>query len=194
MHRCYFVSLAKLRLDITAQRIYVSFVLFRSKSTLSKRDVGTPPPHPQTPPLRRISSPHYAGEKRSLIPKLSPQTQRKKISTTPSKGSSIPRVVTPPALRKMYPPNADKLSTPDRNVVRKSTLDKTKVGVALEEMKAEAAQMVKESKIPVVKSNKEEKKSLIPGTALFTPIDADRKKIEPSKEMKAALKVRYILH
>jgi len=44
--------------------------------------------------------------------------------------SLIPRVQTPPALRKMYPKDGtDKLATPDRNVVRKQTYNKDITGV-----------------------------------------------------------------
>jgi hypothetical protein len=44
--------------------------------------------------------------------------------------SLIPRVQTPPALRKMYPKDgSDKLATPDRNVVRKQTYNKDITGV-----------------------------------------------------------------
>ncbi len=67
---------------------------------VGRRDVGTPPPHPATPPLgaaasgsavRRISSPLARSqsphapvvppEKRSLIPKLSPVPQRKQVTS-----------------------------------------------------------------------------------------------------------------
>ena len=46
--------------------------------------------------------------------------------------SLIPRMQTPPALRKMYPrgEGADKLAAPNRNVVRKATFTKLNVGVA----------------------------------------------------------------
>ena len=116
-----------------------------------RRDLGTPPPHPNTPPagskrapspLTRSSTPNLAysnvgsgsssGEKKSLIPKISgsslqQQQQQRKIGPTSSSDPSssskqrdssipsspvplqdgvksfIPRVVTPPALRKMFP-------------------------------------------------------------------------------------------
>merc|ERR1719193_472012 len=135
-----------------------------------RRNVGTPPPHPNLSaagskrapsPLTRSSTPNQ-NEKKSLIPKFSPQLGRKtpdversktpetlkssssgsKTTTTNNttgttassteqvKSSLIPRVVTPPALRKMFPKKEDKLSNPDRNVVRKQTLNKSATGVA----------------------------------------------------------------
>ena len=197
-----------------------------------RRDVGTPPPHPATPPVgsRRAPSPlarsqsPYSQEKRSLIPKLSPSTSRKQppspVNTsaanklTSGSGnrtaspSMIPRVVTPPALRKMYPKTSDKLATPDRNVVRKNTFTKLSVGVAnpdLEKSRSSSLERIKEEepKKKVINDEtdssgdeKETKKSGVsatgfplPGAALFTPINANRIKVEPSKEMKAALKV-----
>ena len=136
-------------------------VLSPNHSVSPRRDLGTPPPHPSTPPLgsRRVSSPlarsqsPYGGaEKKSLIPKLSNSsgsgggvkrgaTVPGPQSTTSSGGpltptsaetrSLIPRVQTPPALRKMYPKDGgDKLATPDRNVVRKNTYTKDMAGVA----------------------------------------------------------------
>jgi hypothetical protein len=135
-----------------------------------RRDLGTPPPHPNTPPagskrapspLTRSSTPNLSysnlggsGEKKSLIPKISgsslqQQQQRKtpsassdpsgssmkqKDSSIPSSPvppgdsgkSFIPRVVTPPALRKMFP-NKDSAksggsattSNTDKNLVRR---------------------------------------------------------------------------
>jgi len=128
-----------------------------------RRDLGTPPPHPSTPPLggnRRVTSPlarsqsPYSGnvaDKKSLIPKLSQSNSstslgvKRGATVTPGGGgaasthsngngsepktSLIPRVQTPPALRKMYP-GTDKLATPDRNVVRKNTYTKDMAGVA----------------------------------------------------------------
>ena len=202
------------------------------------KDVGTPPPHPSTPPVgsRRIPSPlarsqspySQSPEKRSLIPKLSPGVVRKhqqsagvKSSglTSPLSGSKslIPRVVTPPALRKMYPKTSDKLATPDRNVVRKNTFTKLTVGVAnpdldtmtksgsvLEQMKLNLGK-ISEKKISseTESSSSSDEKSdeaakpkgfsskgfPLPGVALFAPIDENRSKVEPSKEMRAALKV-----
>ena len=149
--------------------------------------------------------------------------------TTPSaemgSKSLIPRVVTPPALRKMYPRGAaDKLAAPDRNVVRKNTFTKISVGLnkelvenssssesdkvgsilaaVKEKEKAEEARKAEGDKagsdtdsLSDGEQGEKERKGVssggfpLPGTALFTPIDANRKKAEPSKEMKAALKV-----
>uniref|UniRef100_A0A0K2T6J3 Uncharacterized protein n=1 Tax=Lepeophtheirus salmonis TaxID=72036 RepID=A0A0K2T6J3_LEPSM len=202
-----------------------------------RSNIGTPPPHPQTPPInsntsRRIPSPltrsYSPSEKRSLIPKLSPISQRKAVSVSEireSKKSSnsieerrgtpsmIPRVVTPPALRKMYPKESDKLATPDRNVVRKNTYTKHTTGVSelelgngVESKQPSLAEklkrkMGKEEAIKVVAAatriseesvNHEKKKASsypLPGAALFAPIDENRIKVEPSQEMKSALKV-----
>ncbi|CAB4060625.1 KANK [Lepeophtheirus salmonis] len=181
---------------------------------------------------RRIPSPltrsYSPSEKRSLIPKLSPISQRKAVSVSEireSKKSSnsieerrgtpsmIPRVVTPPALRKMYPKESDKLATPDRNVVRKNTYTKHTTGVSelelgngVESKQPSLAEklkrkMGKEEAIKVVAAatriseesvNHEKKKASsypLPGAALFAPIDENRIKVEPSQEMKSALKV-----
>ena len=243
-----------------------------------RRDLGTPPPHPSTPPLgnRRVSSPlarsqsPYGGsEKKSLIPKLSHSSaspsgpggpkrgttvagpvstnssssgisgNHPTASATSNSGSGaesntrslIPRVQTPPALRKMYPKDgSDKLATPDRNVVRKNTYTKDMAGVAANpalesnkkplgttatsdiikkdpEMATDLA-AVANSKEDSVKKEEEvgndddagnktdeevsaDKKSKfpLPGAALFAPIDENRNKATPSKEMRAALKV-----
>merc|ERR1711936_1520739 len=129
-----------------------------SPTPSANRNIGTPPPHPATPPLgmRRVSSPlarshSPATERKSLIPQLSPGAQRKKPSSlnvhgkssmSSGQGSSgpvspssaemrslIPRVQTPPALRKMYPKDgSDKLANVDRNVVRKQTYNKDVTG------------------------------------------------------------------
>ena len=145
---------------------------------------GTPPPHPATPPIgsRRVSSPLARShspysERKSLIPKLSPGTARKNPpsslavkSSSTDKGSSgpvspssaemrslIPRVVTPPALRKMYPKDQDKLATPDRNVVRKTTYTKAMAGVSnpdLEKGPTPTKDLGKASKIPTVSTQK----------------------------------------
>ena len=259
------------------------------------RNIGTPPPHPSTPPLgmRRVSSPlarshSPATERKSLIPQFSPGMQRKKpgslnvpgkssVSSSGGPGSSgpvspssgelrslIPRVQTPPALRKMYPKDGtDKLATPDRNVVRKQTYNKDITGVrnpALEKgptptpSQQSSADKAGASKAPgaasaalgqgsktsslaskstaskleslteKIKNRLKDKPSSdsssssdeegdekggnvtdegtgnsskrlsssgfpLPGAALFTPIDENRRKAEPSKEMRAALKV-----
>ena len=238
-----------------------------SKSPIpGPRPLGTPPPHPATPPvgskrapspLARSQSPYSQQERRSLIPKLSPGPVRKRVPsplmsrstgsiqpepesppiTEEVKRSLIPRVATPPALRKMYPhpsDGGDKLATPDRNVVRKNTFTKLSVGVSNPDL--EAARKSSLSKLEKVKrrfsdikerlsgsesdsSSSDEKNSdalgskskasaastaipqtaavtpsskggfPLPGAALFTPIDENRTKVEPSKEMKAALKV-----
>jgi hypothetical protein len=121
--------------------------------TLSKRDFGTPPPHPSgrrvSSPLTRSYSPYSsspaltASEKKSLIPKLSLGNISGGRSSQASSGpvspasaetrSFIPRVVTPPALRKLYPKPSDgedKLAMKDRNVVRKTTYTKATAGVS----------------------------------------------------------------
>ncbi len=191
---------------------------YRSGSP-STRDLGTPPPHPSTPPLgsRRVSSPlarpqsPYATEnKKSLIPKLSnssnsntPVKRGATAATSTSsevKSSLIPRVQTPPALRKMYPKDgSDKLSTPDRNVVRKNTYTKDMAGVAnpdLDKKKASEAKKVDDNKEDNDGNKTDEEvspdkrsKFPLPGAVLFTPIDESRVKATPSKEMRAALKV-----
>jgi len=150
-----------------------------------RRDLGTPPPHPNTPPagskrapspLTRSSTPNLAysnvgnssGEKKSLIPKISgsslqqQQAQRKtpgtatdtssglarqresSVPSSPVPGGSdsnksfIPRVVTPPALRKMFPRTdsgkpegqASKvIASTDKNLVRRNTYNKSLAGV-----------------------------------------------------------------
>merc|ERR1719376_818269 len=80
-------------------------VMQRSKSNLE------PSPNKFTP-APSMSSSYSAGDKKSLIPKFSPSQHRKtpESSTTPKISSPlaetksfIPRVVTPPALRKMFP-------------------------------------------------------------------------------------------
>ena len=237
----------------------------RSKSTLTptmgrkvlspnfsgspRRDLGTPPPHPSTPPLgsRRVSSPlarsqsPYGAEKKSLIPKLSNSGGSSNIPTTgvkrgttvsgPSATSTggtltpnsaetrslIPRVQTPPALRKMYPKDgSDKLATPDRNVVRKNTYTKDMAGVANPALESSSSgkptslsdikedpkkddKVKKDGEEDAADGNKTdeevsaEKKSNfpLPGAALFAPIDENRNKATPSKEMRAALKVLH---
>ncbi len=134
-----------------------------------RRDLGTPPPHPSTPPvgskrapspLARSQSPYSSSDgRKSLIPKLSSGTggsgssasggAPRRNTTAAGAGTSgasssgpmspssaetrslIPRVATPPALRKMYPKDgADKLATPDRNVVRKNTYTRSSAGVS----------------------------------------------------------------
>lgn len=216
--------------------------------TLTKRDVGTPPPHPSgrrvSSPLTRSYSPYSsspalgAGDKKSLIPKLSlgnisnsgrtSQASSGPVSPASAETRSlIPRVVTPPALRKLYPKPSDgedKLASKDRNVVRKTTYTKDIAGVSNPELEAASKleASAPESKLARLRKKIKEKltgsesdsdegsktdddyaqksaadkaKRLssggfpLPGAALFTPIDVNRIKAEPSKEMKAALKV-----
>ena len=68
--------------------------------------------------------------------------------------SLIPRMQTPPALRKMYPKEQDKLAAPNRNVVRKATFTKLNVGVATPTDNLEAASTSEAVKL----RNKEEEK------------------------------------
>lgn len=127
--------------------------------------------------------------------------------------SLIPRVQTPPALRKMYPKDgSDKLSTPDRNVVRKNTYTKDMAGVANPDLEKKESITASEAKKSVEMASKpsvskkeadeddgnktdeevspdKRSKFPLPGAALFTPIDESRPKATPSKEMRAALKV-----
>ncbi len=157
------------------------------------------------------------------------------LATTPNAAevkSLIPRVVTPPALRKMYPKQSDKLAVKDRQVTRKNTYTKISVGLNKElvESPSSSAEGDKvSSTLAAVKEKEkketereEDKKSSeesgkggsdtdsvsdeeggakrkksglssggfpLPGAALFTPIDENRPKKEPSKEMRSALKV-----
>ena len=167
-------------------------------------------------PLARSQSPY--AEKKSLIPKLSNQQQQSGVkrgatAAAPAAASNdskslIPRVQTPPALRKMYPKDgSDKLSTPDRNVVRKNTYTKDMAGVANPDLEKKAAATATKEILKPEEKEKEEaedeeghktdeevspdKRSNfpLPGAALFTPIDESRPKATPSKEMRAALKV-----
>merc|ERR1719369_2175605 len=207
--------------------------------------MGTPPPHPKTPPVgsKRAPSPlarspapsmsssYSAGDKKSLIPKFSPSQHRKtpESSTTPKISSPlaetksfIPRVVTPPALRKMFPKvsdskSGDKIANPERNVVRKKTYSRGQAGVTNPDLDKIEEHPKKETMMQHVKrkigdikeklsggesDSGEETETLddtdgpkkspsypLPGSALFAPIDANRKKGVPSKEMKGALKV-----
>ena len=203
--------------------------------SVSYRNIGTPPPHPNVSSTissssKRVQSPlalsqSASKDKKSLIPKLSPQFERKATSAKSSQASSglvspvvetrsfIPRVVTPPVLRKMYPKasdGGDKLATPDRNVVRKNTYTKLLTGVnnpdldkdkkATELLKVEEEKKKEEIVTKEPESHKPAKSAIpsmftskggfpLPGAALFTPIDENRRKAEPSREMRAALKV-----
>lgn len=100
----------------------------------------------------------------------------------------------------MYPKDgSDKLSTPDRNVVRKNTYTKDMAGVAnpdLDKKKASEAKKVDDNKEDNDGNKTDEEvspdkrsKFPLPGAVLFTPIDESRVKATPSKEMRAALKV-----
>ena len=193
-----------------------------------RRNMGTPPPHPNTPPVgsKRAPSPlarspapimsssFTAGDKKSLIPKFSPGLQRKALDSSKSpkvsspiteNKSLIPRVVTPPALRKMFPnkPEADKT---DRNVVRKQTFSRGQLAGTssqtdldkIDENPSKEAEKMKDDKPREDDSGDETetlddadgpKKSFpLPGAALFAPIESSEK-CEPSKEMRGALKV-----
>lgn len=161
-------------------------------------------------PLARSQSPYSGPEKKSFIPKLSQSgsgsstaVKRGATAKQSDNKSFIPRVQTPPALRKMYP-TSDKLSTPDRNVVRKNTYTKDMAGVANPELekKETPAQVVAEPKKEETDEEEGHKtdeevspdkrsKFPLPGAALFTPIDENRSKAAPSKEMRAALKVLH---
>ena len=202
---------------------------------IPRRDLGTPPPHPLTPnrvssPLARSQSPY--SEKKSMIPKLSGGgssggvKRGATVTSTPSGSGSdskgqqpqkslIPRVETPPALRKMYPKDgSDKLATPDRNVVRKNTYTKDMAGVANPDLEKKDTNKKPEgsSRSSGKKDDEDDNKAAddgnktdeevdpdkrsqfpLPGSALFAPIDssnqATRTKVTPSKEMCAALKV-----
>lgn len=199
-----------------------------------RRNMGTPPPHPNLQsggskrapsPLTRSSTPNLnsSSEKKSLIPKFSPSLSKKMIessekssipsSPTTEVRSFIPRVVTPPALRKMFPTcKSDKLSNPDRDVIRKKTIDKSNTGVGNMELDKGAEkssrpfnrQMTRSIDEVLFEDSGEETETIddtpekklsdsfpLPGSALFAPIDENRKKAEPSKEMMSALKVLH---
>eukprot|EP00096_Caligus_rogercresseyi_P014766 TRINITY_DN7254_c0_g1_i1.p1 TRINITY_DN7254_c0_g1~~TRINITY_DN7254_c0_g1_i1.p1 ORF type:complete len:831 (+),score=302.70 TRINITY_DN7254_c0_g1_i1:125-2494(+) len=182
-------------------------LLQRSKSSLtpsslgrksvspSRSNIGTPPPHP--PNSRRIPSPltrsYSPSEKRSLIPKLRKAEGSPEAFKKGEKPSLIPRVVTPPALRKMYPKESDKLATPDRNVVRKNTYTKEATGISMPEYSKESVSLAGKlrRKMGKEEDHSENKGPIphLPGSALFTPIDENRSKVEPSNEMKSALKI-----
>ena len=103
----------------------------------------------------------------------------------------------------MYPKDgSDKLSTPDRNVVRKNTYTKDMAGVANPDLEKKEEKEASKEKVKEKEDAEEEghktdeevspsKRSNfpLPGAALFTPIDESRHKATPSKEMRAALKV-----
>lgn len=243
---------SKSNMTPTMGRKLTSGNLGSSRSPVPRNALGTPPPHPSTPPIgsRRAPSPLARsqspyGERRSLIPKLSPTMGRKQVPSSLNlpQGSSnnsssvvspnsaetrslIPRVTTPPALRRMYPKESDggdKLAARDRNVVRKNTFTKVTVGInnpdlekhdqgkekssekqvsKLEKMKkrfSDIKEMLSgsDSESETEKKDNETHKPKgvssggfpLPGAALFAPIDENRTKVEPSKEMRGALKV-----
>jgi len=177
---------------------------------------------------------------KSLIPKFS-QSQikkskdnlesSKKIKSSPTSPktetkSLIPRVATPPALRKMFPKTAtegktsskgEKLTNKDRDVVRKKTYNRGQAGVnnpdldkidehpgketVIQQMRKKISD-IKDKLSGGESDSGDETETLdddaagpkkssypLPGSALFAPIDDNRKKSEPSKEMKGALKV-----
>ena len=192
-----------------------------------RRNMGTPPPHPNTPPVgsKRAPSPlarspapsmtssYSAGsDKKSLIPKFSPGLQRKShdsasssggrtaASPTSDKQSMIPRVATPPALRKMFPKKPEETKDSARNVVRKQTYSRGQAGVSNPDLdKIDEEKPTKAARDGA--DSGEETETLddtdgpkpspfpLPGSALFAPIEDNGAKSEPSKEMKGALKV-----
>jgi len=209
-----------------------------------RRDMGTPPPHPKSPapgskrapsPLARSPGPSMSSsfsttsaDKKSLIPKFSPSLQRKTPGATPKTSnptsplaeskSFIPRVVTPPALRKMFPKTVEKTSAEEKKTARKQTYNRGQAGITNPDLD-KIPEHPKESSSPQVQkkmSDTSEKRAAggetdsgddtetlddtdgmkkasgsfpLPGSALFAPIEPNRKKLEPSKEMKGALKV-----
>jgi len=209
-----------------------------------RRDMGTPPPHPKSPapgskrapsPLARSPGPSMSSsysttsaDKKSLIPKFSPSMQRKTPGATPKTSnptsplaenkSFIPRVVTPPALRKMFPKTGEKTSAEEKKTARKQTYNRGQAGITNPDLD-KIPEHPKESSSPQVQkkmSNTSEKPAAfgetdsgddtetlddtdgtkkasgsfpLPGSALFAPIEPNRKKLDPSKEMKGALKV-----
>ena len=206
-----------------------------------RRDMGTPPPHPKSPapgskrapsPLARSPAPSMSSsfstssaDKKSLIPKFSPSMQRKTPGATPKTSnptsplaeskSFIPRVVTPPALRKMFPKTGEKTSAEEKKTARKQTYNRGQAGITNPDLD-KIPEHPKESSSPQVQKKMSEKPAAggetdsgdetetlddtdgtkkasgsfpLPGSALFAPIEPNRKKLEPSKEMKGALKV-----
>lgn len=208
-----------------------------------RRDMGTPPPHPGSPapgskrapsPLARspgpsMSNSYSAGssDKKSLIPKFSPSLQRKTPGTTPKTSnptsplveskSLIPRVATPPALRKMFPKTPEKaLTSTDKNTARKQTYGRGQAGITNPDLDKIEEHPSNEAETPMIRrkitdikekvcetdsgddtetiddTDEQRKRSgsyPLPGSALFAPIEPNKKKSEPSKEMKGALKV-----
>jgi len=235
-----YLQRSKSNLEPSARKV-VAPVSGSSTPPASRRNMGTPPPHPDRvppgskrapSPLARSATPN-SSEKKSLIPKFSPSLSRKtpdpvggggagKKSTTPASPSAenrsfIPRVVTPPALRRMFPVKDDKLSLPDRDVIRKKTINKSQTGMSNPELESPEKkpfnrQMTRSIDEVLMEDSGEETETLdepsaakqvssspssysvsdptfpLPGSALFAPIK-ERKKAEPSKEMMGALKV-----
>ena len=231
-----YLQRSKSNLEHTGTRKLVAPGSGSSTPPPARRNMGTPPPHPQPAagskrapsPLARSSTPN--NEKKSLIPKFSPSLGRKTpdaksktsgvASPAPETKSLIPRVATPPALRRMFPNTTeDKLANPDRDVVRKKTISKSLTGInnpeldkVLEKTTAPSStastprpfnrQMTRSIDEVLLEDSGEETETIddtadkkmsdsfpLPGAALFAPINEDRKKIEPSKEMMGALKV-----
>merc|ERR1719153_860304 len=202
-----------------------------------RRDMGTPPPHPKSPapgskrapsPLARSPAPSMSSsystgsaDKKSLIPKFSPSLQRKTPGATPKTSnptsplaeskSFIPRVVTPPALRKMFPKTNEKTSAEEKKTARKQTYNRGQAGITNPDLD-KIEEHPKESSTAQVRKNggaagekpavggetdsgddtetlddtDGQKKASgsfpLPGSALFAPIEPNRKKMEPSKE------------
>lgn len=212
----------------------------KSPAPGSKR---APSPLARSPGPSNMSASFTAGttgskdKNKSFIPKLSPSSQKKDNSSIPeiadAKQSSkkpesksfIPRVATPPGLRKMFPKTSDNKSerkageNSDRNVVRKQTPSRGQAGVSNPDLdmigqdsKSDTINQQGKNKLADIKEkisideldSGDETETIdddskgtqrastaypLPGAALFTPITDNRKKTEPSKEMKSALKV-----
>jgi len=175
---------------------------------------------------------------KSLIPKYSPsigkktsessgEPQKSKPTLTKSDSKSlIPRVATPPALRKMFPKSnsedknssdKNKSQSDEKNVGRKRTYSRGQAGVNNPDLdkidEHPKTDLSKDDNIKTAETlpkkasgadadSGEETETLdddktgskvssfpLPGAALFAPIDDNRTKLKPSKEMKAALKV-----
>ena len=115
--------------------------------------------------------------------------------------SLIPRVVTPPALRKMFPakPEDKAAAAAGRSVVRKQTYSRGQAGVTnpdldkIEEHPArdkDGGESGEETETLDDTDGPNKSSSFpLPGSALFAPIKDNGGKSEPSKEMKGALKV-----
>jgi hypothetical protein len=108
------------------------------------------------------------GDRKSLIPKLSLGNISSGRTSQASSGpvspasaetrSLIPRVVTPPALRKLYPKPSDgedKLAAKDRNVVRKTTYTKDTAGVSNPELESGT-----KAALPTVELRKKDSKAV----------------------------------